>query len=234
VQNLTVQELAIVVAVQKIDPTLLTPDFLTMTQIVPTEWEILGQPVRSYDGSQITYQQGVSVIAQAQRVSFVELILNKEAQQIEVPKIAQAFVKVLSNLDFVGVGINLRGYLDFAGKPEAARRFMFSHLLALGDWLTLGDAPVQAGINLGYTFPGKRLNLTINEASVQQPEQNPNPIVLFSGNFDYDLAGGDAATNVARLQEVLANWQQDLALYQDVVHKFKKAETAIEMPTYSS
>jgi hypothetical protein len=234
VQNLTVQELAIVVAVQKIDPTLLTPDFLTMTQIVPTEWEILGQPVRSYDGSQITYQQGVSVIAQAQRVSFVELILNKEAGQIEVPKIAQAFVKVLSNLDFVGVGINLRGYLDFAGKAEAASRFMFSHLLALGDWLAIGDAPVQAGINLGYTFPGKRLNLTINEASVQQPEQNPNPIVLFSGNFDYDLAGGDPAANVARLQEILTNWQQDLALYQEVVGKFKKAETAIEMPTYSA
>ncbi len=233
-QNLTVQELAIVVAVQKIDPTLLTPDFLTMTQIVPAAWEILGQPVRSYDGSQITYQQGVSVIAQAQRVSFVELILNKEAEQIEVPKLAQAFVKVLSNLEFVGVGINLRGYLDFEGKSEAARRFMFSHLLALGDWLTIGDAPVQAGINLGYTFPGKRLNLTINEASVQQPEQNSNPIVLFSGNFDYDLAGGDPAANVARLQEILANWQQDLALYEDVVNKFKKAETAIEMPTYSS
>lgn len=233
-QNLTVQELAIVVAVQKIDPTLLTPDFLTMTQIVPTEWEILGQPVRSYEGSQITYQQGVSVIAQAQRVSFVELILNKEAAQVEVPKLAQAFIQVLSNLDFVGVGINLRGYLDFEGKTEAARRFMFSHLLALGDWLTIGDAPVQAGINLGYTFPGKRLNLTINEASVQQPDQNPNPIVLFSGNFDYDLPQDNPTASAARLQEVLTNWQQDLALYQEVIGKFKKAETAIEMPTYSS
>jgi hypothetical protein len=234
VQNLTIQELAIVVAVQKIDPTLLTPDFLTMTQIVPTDWEILGQPVRSYEGSQITYQQGVSVVAQAQRVSFVELILNKEAAQVEVPKLAQVFVKVLSNLDFVGVGINLRGYLDFEGKAEAAQRFMFSHLLALGEWLTIGEAPVQAGINLGYTFPGKRLNLTINEASVQQPDRDPNPIVLFSGNFDYDLPQDNPAASVARLQEVLANWQQDLALYQDVIGKFKKAETAIEMPTYSS
>jgi hypothetical protein len=234
VQNLTIQELAIVIAVQKIDPTLLTPDFLTMTQIVPTDWEILGQPVRSNEGSQVTYQQGISIVAQAQRISFVELILNKKTAEIEVPKISQFFVKVLSNLDFVGVGINLRGYLDFEGKREASRRFMFSHLLALGDWLSIGDGPVQAGVNLGYTFPGKRLNLTINEASVQQPEQAASPIVLFSGNFDYDLPGGDPAANAARLQEILANWQQDLALYKDVVGKFKQVETVINVPTYPS
>jgi hypothetical protein len=234
VQNLTVQELAIVIAVQRIDPTLLTPDFLTMTQIVPADWEILGQPVRSNEGSQITYQQGVSIIAQAQRISFVELILNKATAEIEVPKLSQSLVKVLSNLDFVGVGINLRGYLDFEGKTEAARRFMFSHLLALGEWLSIGDGPVQAGINLGYSFPDKRLNLTINEASVQQPEQATNPIVLFSGNFDYDLQGGDRAANLVRLEQILTNWQQDLDLYKNVVGKFKQTEAVINVPTYSS
>jgi hypothetical protein len=241
-QNLTVQELAIVIAVEKIDPTLLTPEFLSMTQIVPSEWEVLGQPVRSFEGSQITYQQGVSIITQPQRISFVELIINKEVASIaggasgaiEVAKIAKSLVKVLANLKFVGVGINFRGYLDFAGKEAAAQRFMFSHLLALGDWQKIGTAPVQAGINLGYTFPDKRLNLTINEATVQQPDQSAAPIILFSGNFDYGLNASEDTINQARLQQILENWQEDLKLYQEVVEKFKQSDSVINFPAYSA
>jgi hypothetical protein len=241
-QNLTVQELAIVIAVEKIDPTLLTPEFLSMTQIVPSEWEVLGQPVRSFEGSQITYQQGVSIITQPQRISFVELIINKEVESIaggasgaiEVAKIAKSLVKVLANLKFVGVGINFRGYLDFAGKEAAAQRFMFSHLLALGDWQKIGTAPVQAGINLGYTFPNKRLNLTINEATVQQPDQSAAPIILFSGNFDYELNAPENTTDQAKLQQILENWQEDLKLYQEVVEKFKQSDSVINFPAYSA
>jgi hypothetical protein len=241
-QNLTVQELAIVIAVEKIDPTLLTPEFLSMTQIVPSDWEVLGQPMRSYEGSQITYQAGVSIIAQPQRLSFVELIINKDAESIaggasgaiEVVKIAKSLIKILSNLKFAGIGINFRGYLDFAGQEAAAQRFMFSHLLAIGDWQKIGTAPVQAGINLGYTFPDKKLNLTINEATIQQPDQSGAPIILFSGNFDYELNAAENSADLAKLEQILANWQQDMQLYKDVVEKFKQTDSVINFPAYSA
>jgi hypothetical protein len=233
-QNLTVQELAIVIAVEKIDPTLLTPEFLNMTQIVPSEWEVLGQPMRSQEGSQITYQQGVSIIAQPQRLSFVELIINKDVESIEVVKIAKSLVKILANLKFAGIGINFRGYLDFAGQEAAAQRFMFSHLLAIGDWQNIGTAPVQAGINLGFTFPDKKLNLTINEATVQQPDQTGAPIILFSGNFDYELNAAENSADLAKLEQILANWQQDMQLYKDVVEKFKQTDSVINFPAYSA
>jgi hypothetical protein len=233
-QNLTVQELAIVIAVEKIDPTLLTPEFLNMTQIVPSDWEVLGQPMRSYEGSQITYQQGVSIIAQPQRLSFVELIINKDVESIEVVKIAKSLVKILANLKFAGIGINFRGYLDFAGQEAAAQRFMFSHLLAIGDWQKIGTAPVQAGINLGYTFQDKKLNLTINEATVQQPDQSGAPIILFSGNFDYELNAAENSADLAKLEQILANWQQDMQLYKDVVEKFKQTDSVINFPAYSA
>jgi hypothetical protein len=233
-QNLTIQELAIVIAVEKIDPTLLTPEFLNMTQIVPSEWEVLGQPMRSQEGSQITYQQGVSIIAQPQRLSFVELIINKDVESIEVVKIAKSLVKILANLKFAGIGINFRGYLDFAGQEAAAQRFMFSHLLAIGDWQSIGTAPVQAGINLGFTFPDKKLNLTINEATVQQPDQTGAPIILFSGNFDYELNAAENSADLAKLEQILANWQQDMQLYKDVVEKFKQTDSVINFPAYSA
>jgi hypothetical protein len=190
--------------------------------------------VRSFEGSQIVYQQGVSIIAQPQRISFVELILNKEPGTIAIPSLAKALAKLLPSLDFVGVGINFRGYLDFAGKEAAAHRFMFSHLLALGDWHNIGTAPVQAGLNLGYTFADKRLNLTINEASIRPPEQPATPIVLFSGNFDYELNATENQVDLTKLEQVLDNWQKDLDLYEEVVGKFQQPNTVIDFPTYSA
>lgn len=43
-------------------------------------------------------------------------------------------------------------------------------------------------MNLVYTFEEKRLLLSITEAKLQLPEQAEVPILLFSGNFDYDLS----------------------------------------------
>jgi hypothetical protein len=231
-QNLIIQELAIVIAVEKIDPTLITPEFLSMTQIVPSEWEVLGQPMRSHEGSQITYQQGISIVAQPQRISFVELIIDKDPESIEVIKIAKSLVKILANLKFAGIGINFRGYLDFSGQEAEAHRFMFSHLLASGDWQNIGIAPVQAGINLGYAFPGKKLNLTINEATVQQPDRSAVPIILFSGNFDYELNATENSADLAKLGQVLADWQKDMQLYKDVVEKFQPTNSVISFPSY--
>jgi hypothetical protein len=200
---------------------------------VPANWEAIGQPVRSFEGSQITYQQGVSIIAQPQRISFVELILNKEAGIVAIPSLAKALAKILPSLEFSGIGINFRGYLDFAGQEETAHRYMCSHLLASGDWQNIGTAPVQAGLNLGYTFADKRLNLSINEASIQSPEQQATPIILFSGNFDYELKASNNPAELAKLAQVLDNWQKDLDLYQEVVSKFRLQNAVINFPTYS-
>jgi hypothetical protein len=51
------------------------------------------------------------------------------------------------------------------------------------------------------------------------PEAEQVPIVLFSGNFDYDLSAESNAQRVEKLEKILSNWQDDLAIYTDVVNK---------------
>ncbi len=233
-KKIELQELAIVIAVKELDPTLLTPEFLNYSQIVPADWEVAGQPVRSFQGSQVTFQNGVSVIAQPQRISFAELIVDKPTAGLEIPKLAEKFVDVLGNLSYIGVGINLRGYIDFGADHREARDFIFQNLLAPGAWQQMGNAPVQAGINLSYTFDERRLNLTINEAMLQVPERQPSAIVLFGGNFDYDVAGTIApAAHAQRIKQIVTNWQRDLQLYQEVVERFMLSSSVISFPSLS-
>ncbi len=233
-KNINLQELAIVIAVKEFDPTLITPEFLKYSQIVPIDWEVVGQPARSFQGSQVTFQNGVTLIAQSQRISFAELVVDKPPAALEIPKLATKFVDVLPNLSYVGVGINMRGYIDFGTDRRLAREFMFQNLLAPGAWQQLGNAPVQAGINLGYSFDERRLNLTINEATIQAAEGQINSIVLFGGNFDYDLVQTVApVAHTQRLAQIVTTWQRDLELYQEVVGRFMLSDAVIAFPSLS-
>jgi hypothetical protein len=233
-KKINLQEVAIVIAVKELDPTLLTPEFLNYTQIVPASWIVAGQPVRTLQGSQVTFENGVSVIAQPQRISFAELAVDKPTAELQIPNLAAKFVEVLANLNFVGVGINLRGYIDFGSDKRAARDFIFQNLLAPGAWQQMGTEPVQAGINLSYTFDDRRLNLNINEATLQLPDNQTSAIALFGGNFDYDVAGTIApAAHTQRIKQIVTNWQRDFQLYQEVVDRFMLPNSMISFPTMS-
>ncbi len=220
------------IAVKEIDPTLITPEFLKYSQVVPADWEVAGQPLRNFQGSQVTFQNGVSVIAQPQRISFAELAAEKETDALISAQLAVKLVDVLPSLNYVGVGINLRGYIDFGSDTRQARDFMFQNLLAPGAWKQLGNAPVQAGINLGYTFDDRRLNLTINEATLQTPDGQTSSIALFNGNFDYDVATTIAtAAHTQRIKQIVSNWQRDFELYKEVVGQFMLTDSVISFPS---
>lgn len=233
-KKVNLQELAIVIAVKELDPTLLTPEFLNYSQIVPADWEVATEPVRSFQGSQVTFKNGISIIAQPQRISFAELASGKPGLELEIPKVATKFVDVLSNLSYVGVGVNLRGYIDFGSDKQQSRDFIFQHLLAPGAWQQMGIAPLQAGINLSYTFDERRLNLSISEATLENADHQVNAIALFGGNFDYDIAGQvPAAAHITRIKQIVANWQRDLTLYQEVVGQFMLSGSVISFPSIS-
>jgi hypothetical protein len=53
-QTLDVQELSLVIAVERQDPSLLTPDFLRYSDIIPQDWELARQPVRAQQAAQVS------------------------------------------------------------------------------------------------------------------------------------------------------------------------------------
>jgi hypothetical protein len=231
-KKINLQELAFVIAVREIDATLITPEFLKYSQIVPSTWEVAGQSERSFQGSRVTFQNGVTVIAQPQRISFAELAVDRSPAELENPKLAAKLVDVLPNLSFVGVGVNLRGYIDFGTDRRQVRDFMFQNLLSPGAWQQLGDAPVQANVNLSYVFNDRRLNLNISEATLQTAENPNHSIVLFAGNFDYDLINKiPSVDHPQHLKKIILNWEKDLVLYREVIDRFMLSSTSVLFPT---
>ena len=218
-QTLDVQELSLVIAVERQDPSVLTPDFLRYSDIIPQDWELATQPVRSQQGAQVSYQNGVSILAYPNRTVFVESIAAKPLESVEIARIAQRYSEVLRNLPFQASGVNLRGHALFPGDANAAHQYLCNTLLSPGHWQTLGSAPMRAGLNLVYTFERNLMNLSVQEAIARLPEQEQVPVVLFTANFETPLKAQSEAERLTQLHQSLQSWQIDLAKYREVVEQ---------------
>jgi hypothetical protein len=184
-----IQELAIVLAVSNHNPTLLTPDFLAGSGIVPLDWELSRAPVFTAQATQVAFTNGINIVAQPGSVTFSESLTNKSLEEVTIASIVSKYVSAPPNLDYRAISISPRRFITFKADSDAASKFMTRTLLAPGPWQNAGTAPLQATITLVYTFEERQLRLNIAEARLQQAENEPIPTILFAGSFNHDLTG---------------------------------------------
>ncbi|AFZ61076.1 hypothetical protein H6G54_29805 [Anabaena cylindrica FACHB-243] len=216
-QTLITQEFGIIIAAKNHKPTILNPDFLKYSGIVPIEWELARQPIYTQSVSQVAFTNGIAIIAEPTRVMFIEAIENKAVEEIAVPAIAKKYVEALPNVEYEAVGINPRGYISFDQQQDAARLFLTETLLASGAWQEVGTAPVRATLNLAYTLERGPFYLSINEAALRNPDETSTPILLFSGSFSYEVKSETPLERKSSLHQALDNWQADLSAYQEII-----------------
>jgi hypothetical protein len=226
-QELEIQELAIVITAKNYDPSLLNPGLLKYSGIVPSDWELAREPISSNRGSQIVFNNGVYIAAQPNRLMFVEALNNKEEiKDAEIPQIAHRYIEILRTIEYQAVGINFRGYSTCTNTTVEENNYLIDNFIQPGEWQNCGNKPVKAGLNLVFDYEDKQLNLSINEAGLKLPDSAQAPIVLFSGNFNYDLSALEPEQVLPKLNTVITNWQQDLDIYTEVVGKLQQNQTA--------
>ncbi|WP_224087093.1 hypothetical protein [Nostoc sp. MS1] len=232
IQNFQVQELLIAIAVRQQNPSILTADFLKYTGIVPSNWELARPPVLTNTAAQVVYQNGVSIVAEVNRVIFAEAIANKEASDVQIAAIAQKYIETVKQVNYQGVGINLRGIAPYESENLSARNYTFSKFLQPGAWQDFGSTPVEASMRLVYTLNETQLYLDINEAQLQYPDQTIKPAVLFSANFSREITQEEPTARLAAISAVIDKWQTDVETLKELVNsKFLNNETYIKVAT---
>ncbi|MEH1899399.1 MAG: hypothetical protein V7K94_29695 [Nostoc sp.] len=216
-QSLITQEFGIIIAAKNHNPTLLNPDFLKYSGIVPAEWELARQPISTPNVSQVAFTNGVMIVAEPTRVIFIEAIEGKPVAEIIVADIAKKYVQTLPNVEYEAVGLNPRSYMSFDQQQDAARQYLAEMLLSPGPWQEVGTAPVRATLNLVYTMARCPFYLTVSEAALRNSDETSTPIVLFNGSFSYEVKGETAPERLGNLHQIIDNWQVDLADYQEII-----------------
>jgi hypothetical protein len=222
----TIQELALVIAVKNHDPLMVGEAFLKQTGIIPSEWELAQKPYLSQQATQLVFTNGLSIIAEPERIIFSQPLADKSPSTIEVGEIASSYAAILKKAEYQGIGINFRSFIP-QPSHAAAQAYISQHVLAPASWQQVGSEPVQANVNLNFTLSGRQLALSINPAAIQFPEKEPLPVILFGGNFGYQL---DATDKLAQLTQIITNWQTDLIEYHQLItqHFVTKQEPTIE------
>ncbi|QFS51024.1 hypothetical protein [Nostoc sphaeroides] len=217
-QSLNIPEIAIVIAAKQHNPTILTPDFLKYSDIVPNNWELGKPPILTDSNAQVVFANGISITSYVNRIIFTEAIATKEFTEVEIPALAGKYVETLAQVDYQGVSINFRGHVFFEEQNNTARNFIFSTLLNPGPWHEFGKAPVQAAMRFSYTLEGAQLSLDINEAGLQLPDQTVRPIVLFTATFNHAIVEEEQSQRLAVLSEIISNWRTDIEAYKELVN----------------
>lgn len=212
------QELTLAIAVQNYNPITLTPDFLKYSGIVPTDWELAQPPVLSPSTAKIVFQSGVTIAAQINRIVFSERLEELVVAEISIAAIARKFVQSLSQVAYQGVVTGFRGHVAFPSEPSTAAHDYLLNLLAAGQWRSV--APMQPVLQLTYRLQDAQLSLEISEAGLRVKEEpaTVTPVVIFTGNFLRNLPETE---KINSLIQILNDWQQDLATYQELInHQF--------------
>jgi hypothetical protein len=233
--SLILQELGIVVAMQQPNPNLVTAEFLKLSGIIPTDWQLAQEPVNTDRISQLLFTNGVSIVAEPNRIMFGENIGERDITTLTVATIAQKYLNIFKLAKYSAIGINIRSYSPQASIQNATQ-YINHQLLADGSWQNYGTTPVQAALKLVYTLPNRQLNLDIAAAGIQFGDREITPVILFSGNFSYNLATAEASNNLATASQTLTDWQIDLSAYCELItDRFLSPQTpTLSLPTGAS
>jgi hypothetical protein len=213
--KLITQEIAIVVAVPVENPTVLNEVFLKQAGIIPIEWQLEREPVYSDRVAQIMFTNGFSIVAQPDRLMFLEIVGDRSIDALHVGEVAQKYVTTLKMADYRSVGINFRSYAE-QNSPDTATAYINNQLLAAGNWQQYNNSQMRASINLNYDLGDRQLNLSIDAGTIQFPTPLTHPAVVFSGTFSYDTSAksGDLLTKIVA---IIGSWQQELNEFNSFV-----------------
>lgn len=221
-EKLIVQELVIVLATKGQNPTVLNPDFLKYSGIIPADWELARQPIFTNSFVQIVFTNSVVITAQANQLTVAEMVADKAPEAVIAPSLARKYVETLPHVEYQAVGINPRGIV--AG--EVVQDYIAQTLLASGSWQEFEGASPRATVNFIYPLKEKRLNLNVQEAVLKQEDKAQTlPAVLFGGNFEYLLESSTLEERRQQLYQRLESWQTDLKTYKELVESRFLAST---------
>lgn len=206
--KIALSNFSIVVLAQAHNPTILNPDFLRNNQIVSEAWTpktvICTQPV-----AQVVYEEGISIVAEFERLQFVDTVVNRIPETSPLPEIAIGYIQTLPHVRYKAVGLNFSGSRVFENR-WAASSFISKRFIKSGPWLPPGET-TEIGLTFGSSIEGIKRSITLKPGTISRPEGELSNGILVNANYHLDIREGD----VDSLKSFILGWQALFAHLQE-------------------
>jgi hypothetical protein len=219
IQEIALEEMTIIVIVKNYNPSWLTLDFLSDSGIIPSHWELANPPLMTSHESQFSFCNGINIVAQTGAIIFAESLNTKTLINLKIPETALKYVQILPNANYQAVSINPRSFITFPNADlNAAHRYFTNTFLASASWNKTDSALLKASLNLTYSLEMCPLHLNISEVQLQLANTSPQPAILFSGNFPYELTGENPSQRLEQLHQYIDRWREDLDTFNSLIY----------------
>jgi len=211
------QELNFTLFTEKFNPTILNLNNLQEVGAIKPDWQLAEEPIYQTDGLKLAFTNRVRIIAQADRLVFIETVGNKRLQDTLLGETVQNHVRGFSEIKYRALSLNLGGYAGFES-AAAARTYLSEGLLASTPWGKFQGKPIGAvGLKLAYPYKSGNFYLDINQANLDI-SGSEMAAVWFAGNFNYQLLGSNDKQRHLNLSNILHDWQFDIQNYQTYIN----------------
>lgn len=223
--GLTIRELRIIIGIEDNDVTLFTPKLLIAARIVPRSWKIAEEQINAPWFSKIVFDNGVQVLAEPQRVVFLESLENGQASDAYTPGMARRFFEAYVSAKYLGVAINPRGDVQFGNDVADSHRWMAQTLLKEGSWMTAGGRGrlEAAELHLLYSSLGNLHDipcmLAIKVGNRILGSGDYQPVVQFDATFYGEVKTVDGSDGDTNVQSPLDRWKDCLTELTDLVNQ---------------
>ncbi|MEM8830373.1 MAG: hypothetical protein AAGE96_13585 [Cyanobacteria bacterium P01_G01_bin.19] len=214
-----IKEVAIMIAIENLDPRRITEEFIKVNQIINSNARLTQAPHIHHDLAQLAFDNGVTIIARQNGMAFIEKI-DERSHPLQITTVATQCIAKLSNINCQGLKIEAKRLIPVPNQ-NAPRSYLTEFLVASGAWQNYGQAPVKTGINFLYDLGRCKLNMAISEATIKQENKNQtwqkdSGGLLFSGTFTYPAFEGDKLTQA---KQAIANSQSDWQEYNQIIDR---------------
>lgn len=214
---LVFKEMAVVIAVEKQDVKVLSPEFLAQCGIVEKNWELATQPLVTDTGALLRYKNNFAIASNPKQVQMVQPFSGNPSEA-KVPQMAIRYSEILNNLIYRAVGINFRGFADLSSREETPNEYILKFLHPD----KINTTPQKASLNLSYIFERNTLNLSIMDVALNNPEKTGTPGITFVGNCETRFDQLDQSQISSLINNALGLWELDFAKYSTIVTDFLK------------
>ena len=221
-KRLVIREFGITISAKSHNPTILSPAFLVMHNIVDKTWELseTEKPICLDPYARVVYQNGIQITSEPQKISFFDPLLGTSIQETPIIDMAKKYLEKVPLVSYVAVGINPSGDISVGDDKDSARIYLLDHILAKKNWDLEAQGPVRAIVNLTIPLQNMTWNLSIEDGFLTLSGEPQKPVVIFRSNLHRIIQDREEKQSWQAATEIIDGWHDDLKTLSDLLRRY--------------
>lgn len=176
---LSVDQVSVVLSAHVHNPSIINPDFLKSSRIVPTDWTVT-ETITTPGFSQTDFENGIGLTVDEARCVIRETIVGDFRKSYRAHAVARAYIRTLPHVPYSAVGLNWLVRLP----RRNSKAWLLTRFLRPGSWLKADPAISGATIRFEIEYRGSTCFLVVAAAGPRGSGDEDKIVV--DANFHYE------------------------------------------------